>query len=284
MERSVRRSEPAVSRPPISAPAIGQQPANVIGILHNTLLPSLGLHGSMSLITYTVSRSLNRVEIKDYLWPSGMVLNAWWSAVGRYALRPSEHAGTALNYYQKVLLGAVTAWGARLAIRIVSRSVFRKEESDDPRYYQKKQEPSFWNKSALALFALEAAFQAIISLPFTVPFRQGRAPNLTGATGSLAAYTRLFAASLFSAGFALESLADWQLEAYKTKQVKEQGENTDLYTGGVWSIVRHPNYLGDTLCHLAFPIWTYGSQLFSPWQLLGPVANYVFLRYVGGDK
>jgi steroid 5-alpha reductase family enzyme len=80
----------------------------------------------------------------------------------------------------------------------------------------------------------------------------------------------------------METLADNQIENHK-RQPEERGKNKILRSG-VWSIVRHPNYLGDALCHLAFPLWNFGSGLFSPWQMLGPIANYLFLRGIGGDK
>lgn len=43
---------------------------------------------------------------------------------------------------------------------------------------------------------------------------------------------------VFSAGFALEILADYQLNSHKTKNTG----NTTIKRDGVWSIVRHPKY------------------------------------------
>jgi steroid 5-alpha reductase family enzyme len=288
MENSVRQPEPVTPRPSTGAPAFGRQPATAIGILNTTLLPSLGLHGGLSLITYGIARVTNRVELKDYLWPTGIVLNAWWTAVGRHTLQspnePLSRVLDGLSYYQKVLLGGATAWGARLALRIIYRSLIRKDGGDDPRYRHKKQEPGFWNTSGLAIFALEAVFQSLISLPLTLPFRQDAVSDMSGATRELSVYARWLAAGLFTAGLALESLADWQLDAHKARQMSEKNKNVDLYTGGVFSIVRHPNYLGDALVHFSFPLWTLGAGIFTPWQLLGPIANYTFLRSVGGDR
>lgn len=42
---------------------------------------------------------------------------------------------------------------------------------------------------------------------------------------------------VFSAGFALEVLADYQLNAHKKKS-----QSTTVKRDGVWSIVRHPKY------------------------------------------
>jgi len=45
-----------------------------------------------------------------------------------------------------------------------------------------------------------------------------------------------------------------------------------------------PSYLGDALIHFSFPILLYASDMLAPIELLGSVANYAFLRYLGGDK
>ncbi|KAF2210697.1 hypothetical protein CERZMDRAFT_113226 [Cercospora zeae-maydis SCOH1-5] len=257
---------------------------STIGLLQDAILPSFGLHGGLSVIAYGIARSTNRVEIKDYLWPSGMIINAWWTAVGRHALdghgSPLEILHS-LSYSQKLLLGAVTAWGARLFHRIVKRSVSRGK--DDVRYENVKQQPGFWNKASL-LFALEALFQCAISLPFNLPFRADTVAGFTGASAEWAQTIRLTAAGIFTAGLALETLADWQLDSHKNKEKQAGKRQNGLLRSGVWSIVRHPNYLGDSLVHLAFPLWNYGSHLFTWSQLLGPAANYFFLRWIGGDR
>lgn len=249
-----------------------------VGILRSSLLPSFGLHSGLSLIAYTGSRVANRVEGKDWLWPSAQVINAWWSAVGTRVVYDKLDLPTAwstLAYPEKLILGGVTAWGGRLFYRIVSRSVAR--GSDDPRYEAEKEEPDFWNKALFSSFLPEAVFQTLITLPFTLPFRS---PEAASAQSPLPAYAELahgLGVFLFSAGFGLEVLADAQLS-------KHQKKSNTLNTEGVWSIVRHPNYLGDALVHASFPLVLYGAGIMHPLALLGPVANYVFLRYVGGDK
>lgn len=150
--------------------------ATAVGILKTTLLPSLGLHSGLSVVAYTASRVANRVDGKDWLWPSGLVANAWWSAIGARIVYDGIPIGAALSslaYPDKVLLGAVTAWGARLFYKVASRSVKSKE--DDARYLSEKTEPGFWNKALFKMFLPEAVIQTIISLPFTLPFRNSYA-------------------------------------------------------------------------------------------------------------
>jgi len=246
-----------------------------IGIFKDTLAPSLALHSSFALLAWAAGRHTNRVEAKDWLWPSAQVANAWWSAVGRHMFEGMTLSQTLgrLSWPERLILTGVTAWGGRLLYRIASRSINR--GSDDPRYEESgvKNEEGFWNKALFTIFFPEAIFQSIISLPFTAPFRHEGAV-LTG----YHPYVQMLAVGLFSAGFALEILADYQLDAYK--QEKSGGLKRD----GVWSIVRHPNYLGDALVHLSFPLLLFGSDMLAPIELLGPIANYTFLRYFGGDK
>jgi steroid 5-alpha reductase family enzyme len=257
---------------------------HTMGLVRTALLPSLGVHGGLSIIAYGIARAFNRVELKDYLWPTGMVLNAWWVAFGRHMIsHPQVSFGQAwsrLRYHQIALLGAATVWSGRLAYRIISRGLRR--GTDDPRYQDVKNDAGFWNMAPSTIFLPEAIFQAIITLPLVIPLSDDHITGLYGAPLAVAGRFRLAAAAIFAAGLTMETLADHQIENHK-HQVKEC-KSGKILRSGVWSIVRHPNYLGDALCHLAFPLWNFGSGLFSPWQMLGPIANYLFLRGIGGDK
>jgi steroid 5-alpha reductase family enzyme len=203
-----------------------------VGILRDTLAPSLGLHSGLAIIAWGAARYTNRVEAKDWLWPSGQVLNAWWSAVGRrvYSGLTLSQAFARLSWPERLLLSGVTLWGGRLFYRIASRSIRR--GGDDPRYEQEKKEEGYWSRALLTSFIPEAFFQMLISLPFTAPFRHEGA-NLTGYHPNL----QMLAVGMFSAGFAMETLADYQLDEFKA-----EGGN-GILREGVWSIVRHPKWV-----------------------------------------
>ncbi|KAL4925981.1 DUF1295 domain protein [Aspergillus undulatus] len=255
--------------------------ATALGLLQATVVPSFTLHAAFSTVAYGVARYTDRAEGKDWLWPTGMTLNAWWSAIGNRVVNDGlsvSSAWSSLSYAEKLLLGGVTAWGSRLFYRIATRGIERGK--DDPRYEPLKKDPEFWNKSFFSMFLPEAVMQTIISLPFTLPFRATgeslrASPVLGGDTRSC--FTSL-AVLLFSAGFAMEVLADARLAAHKKDR-----SASGLCRDGVWSIVRHPNYLGDALIHFSFPILLIGAGLFHPLTALGPIANHVFLRFIGGD-
>ena len=204
-------------------------PTSVLGIARDTLLPSFKLQSSLSLVAYTAARLNDRVELKDRLWPSGMVINAWATAMESQPTLSMVDTIRRLPWSEKALLTGVTLWGVRLFFHVASRSLDRGK--DDPRYEEVKKEPGFWNKALYRVFLPEAIFQSLISLPFTAPFRMGvihsTPPNLADVTHGLAV-------AIFSAGFALEVLADWQKSLYK----KEGG--IGMNKEGVWCIVRHP--------------------------------------------
>lgn len=203
-----------------------------VGIFKDTIFPSLTLHGTLAVAAYGLGRINNNVETKDLIWPLAPVINGWWSAVGRRVIvrgLPLTQALGALSRPERLILTGVTLWGGRLFYRVATRS--RKRGKDDPRYDEMKQEPGFWNKSLFTVYLPEAAFQTIITLPFTAPFHHqgavlsGYHPWLQGV-----------AVGLYSAGFALEVLADYQLDQHK----ETVADQSSLYKEGVWSIVRHP--------------------------------------------
>lgn len=222
--------------------------STAIGLLQSAVLPSFGFHAGLSVVAYGVSRYADRVEGKDWLWPSAQVANAWWSAVGSRVLydglTPSQ-AFSALSYPQRTLLAGVSAWGLRLFYRVASRSLRR--GGDDPRYVEEKKSRAagdgytknkFWNGAFFESFLPEAVVQTLVTLPFTLPFR-ATAESVAASpvlSGDVATFVYGAAVFLFGAGFALEVLADVQLEAHG----RAKDADLDLNREGVWSIVRHP--------------------------------------------
>jgi steroid 5-alpha reductase family enzyme len=50
------------------------------------------------------------------------------------------------------------------------------------------------------------------------------------------------------------------------------------------TLTNHKSYLGDALIHASFPILLASAGLLHPIVLAAPAVNYLFLRYVGGDR
>lgn len=238
-----------------------------VGLLKSTFLPSLGRNTTLSVLSYLISYSADRGEIKDCFWGANQVINAWWTALGRstrdHLKQRPEGPGLVtsitqsweeLSWSQKLLLFGVSLWGIRLTHRIASRGRRRYRSgkgNDDPRYALAKNDPSFWKYAFWKLYLPEAVFQSVIALPFTVPFRSTTSSSLSPALRNLA---RTVGVGVFGVGFALETLADGQLVCYK----RNKGEG--LYRDGVWSIVRHPKYGS-----LFFPLlWKQFANILTP--------------------
>lgn len=204
-----------------------------VGVLRDTLLPNLAFHSSLAVPAYLIGRAVDRLEAKDVLWSTGQVSNVLYASI----IRPSLVQGLPLDLVLRrisragwITIAGVSLWGTRLAYRVISRSLARGH--DDPRYTAAKQAPSGWNKAFFKLFAPEAIVQSLITLAVTIPFRAG--VPVIGAPTEYAGIIDALAIGLWSAGFGMEVLADWQLSSHK-----ESGDQ-GLMRDGVWSIVRHP--------------------------------------------
>jgi steroid 5-alpha reductase family enzyme len=107
-------------------------------------------------------------------------------------------------------------------------STSTKRGRDDERYNKNKTEPSFWSKASVSTYVPEAIFQTLITLPVSAALRQSRVELVSWG------WTDLLAVGVFSAGLALEVLADSQKKAAKKAGVR------GIYRDGVWKLVRHP--------------------------------------------
>lgn len=209
--------------------------ATAVGLLQHAVLPAFGFHAGLSAVAYGLSRHADRIEGKDWLWPAGMTANAWWSAIGTHVYYDGlsiREAWNTLGYTEMLLLMGVSAWGLRLFSHMVTRSVRRGR--DDPRYDAEKKDPEFWNNAFLRMFLPEAVAQTLVSLPFTFAFRVGAESPFAATQMDSYPIFHDVAIFLFSSGFALEILADAQLEWHKERH------GGAVNREGVWSIVRHP--------------------------------------------
>lgn len=199
--------------------------------VQDIIIPSLGLHTGLSAVAYAAARTTGRLEGKDYLWPSGLVINAWYHAVIRHVSNgvPLATALRSLNATDRLVLGGITIWGGRLFYRIVKRSIQRGR--DDPRYDADKT-PSGWTKAFFAKFLPEAVMQTLIGLSWSIPLNGSLTAQEFGAPREYAGLLHASAVGLYTVGLSMEVLADWQLERNKSKNKLERS--------GVWSIVRHP--------------------------------------------
>ena len=224
---------------------------NLFGV---NLLAAAGLMG----LGWVYSLIKKNVTIADSLWGPGFILIVWLTffRTDGFLLR-------------KILITVpVTLWGLRLFIHI---SVRNHGKGEDPRYgeWRKKHGDAFWLVSLFKVFLVQALFQWAIALGI----QYGQISPFP------ARITVLDVAGLiiWSAGFVIESMADWQLKQF----LADPANNGRIMNRKLWKYSRHPNYFGETL------IWwgLFLIVLSTPWgfwTIISPVLiTYTLLKLTG---
>lgn len=130
----------------------------------------------------------------------------------------------------------MTAWALRLWLHLLARS---RGKSEDPRYtaFRQRLGPErYWWVSFFQVFLLQGCLALLISAPLQLA-AAAPAPDPIRAT-SLAGLL------LFLAGFAIEVVADAQLQAFRDDPARRGA----VLESGLWRYSRHPNYFGEALC------------------------------------
>jgi steroid 5-alpha reductase family enzyme len=171
---------------------------------------------------------------------------------------------------QILTAGAVIVWGLRLGGYLFYRILHIKV---DHRFDDKRDSfvkfGSFWLLQAISVW--------VILLPVFGILSSGGSPALSPlALSPLALIPGL---ALFIAGLALETIADAQKYAFKSRP-----ESKGLFMStGVWKYSRHPNYFGEMLVWwgISFPgIFLFrGASLFF---FIGPLFITLLLLFVSG--
>jgi len=193
------------------------------------LLPDLLLATALLILIYMTAWWLVGTLAKDnslvdIAWGPGFILVAWFLLL---------LSGTT-TAAQVLLTVLITIWGTRLAIHIGARKL---DTDEDWRYAAMRKK---WGKHALwrsyfQVYLLQGLLLLIISLPFLV---------VNSAYPQLGLHPLVVIGFLvWLKGFWWETVADWQLSAFKADG-KNKGK---LMTHGVWRYSRHPNYFGESL-------------------------------------
>jgi steroid 5-alpha reductase family enzyme len=221
-----------------------------------TLLITLLATGAALLVlqgvTFVVALKAGKHSVVDTAWGIGIALAAL--AAFLVSLGHGDPARRAL------LLAASVLWGLRLAAYVGWRNHGKPE---DPRYADML-------RGRTNLYALRMVYllQAAILWLATVPVQLGmleRSP-----AGPLAVAGPVVGTVLFAAGFAFESIGDWQLARFKATAADGQ-----IMDRGLWRYTRHPNYFGD------FCMW-WGLFAISAgsWRALVALAGPLLMSFI----
>lgn len=103
-------------------------------------------------------------------------------------------------------------------------------------------------------------------------------PVIAGMTSDRSPVVHQPAISLFLVGFILESVADWQ----KFRHKSEYGASSFIRTG-LYSIIRHPNYLGEIMVWVS--VFWYVTPVLHGWtwiSVFSPVWIALLLLFISG--
>jgi steroid 5-alpha reductase family enzyme len=193
------------------------------------------------------------------------VVDSMWSLFFLLATLAYVFHENGLTDRNIILIFIILIWSLRLSIYLSWRN---RGAHEDHRYQaiRRNNEPYFWLKSIYIVFGLQAVLAWVISLP------------LLGIATSSAPLNWLdFAGlALWFAGFAWETIADWQLTRFKS-----QAANRDrVLDSGLWRYCRHPNYFGECLLWWGFYLMALGAGAW--WSIIGPLLMTLLLLKVSG--
>ena len=192
--------------------------------------------------------------IVDVLWASGVGGGAVFSALcGDGAIPPRVALG---------ILGGI--WGWRLAAHLWTRV---RGEPEDGRYRNLR---THWQGSQWKFFAF-FQFQAVLVVLFALPFvAVARNPRTSVAWIVLSVV-------IWLASVTGETIADRQLARFRA----DPANRGHTCRGGLWRYSRHPNYFFEWVHWFAYVCLAAGSPIaWLAWT--GPLAMYVFLRWISG--
>ena len=164
-----------------------------------------------------------------------------------------------------LVLACVTVWALRLFVYLTWRNWGPHEDS---RYIKIRQnnQPYFWLKSIVIIFALQGVLAWLISISLHAAIAATAPLNWLDYTGI----------ALFLFGFIWEVVADNQLSKFKANPSnKKQVLNT-----GLWRYSRHPNYFGECCIWWAFYLFALATGAW--WAIISPLLMTLLLLKVSG--
>ncbi|MCI4662068.1 MAG: DUF1295 domain-containing protein [Neomegalonema sp.] len=215
------------------------------------------------LLLWPLSLARRDVSLVDLVWAPGFAIIALMA----WAMNGAPDDPRSLT-----LLGLIGAWSLRLGALMIGRKWHEWSlpipDREDPRYQDLRAawEPGFWWKSALLVFALQAVIQWALTLPLQ---------SALAAPQARFGWLEIIGLSLAVCGLILESLSDWQLSRFK-----QQHGHRALMRSGLWSLSRHPNYLGEIV--FVWGLWLLALPAAGWWTVCAPLLMSLLLRYVSG--
>jgi len=210
----------------------------------------------MSLV-FLLSLRLEDYSIADIAWGGGFILVALLTLLLQGSYLPRHVLVTVL----------VVIWGARLVFHIYTH---RRHRGEDPRYARWRKEWGAQHRiqAFFRVFVLQGLFLLLTAYP-VILINSSRSGDLNGL--DLAGFL------VWMSGFAIETLADFQLARFRNTP----GTGEGVLDTGLWKYSRHPNYFGEAL--LWWGIFLLCLSVPGGWRgAIGALTITLLVRYVSG--
>lgn len=229
--------------------------------LHLTSLGKSLLISALALLIYStvcgvIAIRKKRADLADVSWGPGFIIVAWAS----FIISTFSNLSLLLNIL-------ISVWAIRLAIHIYLK---HHKKQEDFRYIKLKKT---WGKHvSLKIFFQVFLFQGLILYVVSLPIIW-----INTHPEALSLKSFLLAAAVWLLGFILETISDYQLFVFK----RSPSNKGKLLKTGLWSFVRHPNYLGEIIMWWA--VWFICISIPLGWTLVfSPVLiTYLIVKVSG---
>lgn len=217
------------------------------------LLSLFAISIGFNLIVFLIAYFLKTDRLTDFTYALTFVLLAGYGI---------NQDGT--SWSTLILFGMILLWAIRLGGYLLLRIIKIKK---DKRFDQFRH--NFWKFGGFWL--IQGVTVAVVSLASGL-FFQNPATDL--------GFFSIFGIFVFASGLLIETAADWQKFQFK-QNPKNQGKWIE---SGLWSISRHPNYVGEILVWTG--VWLFSLSALSGWQiwlgLLSPIYIACLILFVSG--
>ncbi|MEC8189862.1 MAG: DUF1295 domain-containing protein [Verrucomicrobiota bacterium] len=207
-------------------------------------------------LTYSVALRLGTMAVVDLVWSVGM----GFAAIAYLINYDLYHVRAFL------VVGVLFLWSSRLSYYLLKNRVISGHE--DPRYAYLA---TYWGPASrrnfLGLFLVQILFVALFLLPVTVAMRNTQSLNWLDTLALIIAVIALTG----------ETIADRQLAAFRKSAI----HSNKVCQNGLWRYSRHPNYFFEWVHWWAYVAFAWNCTI-SWLTWIGPVAMYLFLRYLTG--
>lgn len=205
---------------------------------------------------YLIALFLKRNDIADIAWGLG------YSVLIFVCFNTNP-----LNPIASLVSGLIIIWAVRLSWYISSRS---KGKQEDFRYAQWRKDwgKHFYWRTYLQVFVLQGFFLLIIAAPIFISFANHSKTSFH--------WVNYLGTILWLKGFLFQSIADYQMAAFRKQKLPGQ-----IMNRGLWKYSRHPNYFGEIL--MWWGLWLIVLPLPFGWLgIISPMTITYLLAFVSG--